>query len=57
MIEHAKVDGKIGGLSIIQYVNDTIIFMEHEHDLEKAKNLKLILLSFEQLSCLKVNFH
>jgi hypothetical protein len=28
-----------------------------EHDLEKAKNLKLILLAFEQLSGLKINFH
>jgi hypothetical protein len=28
-----------------------------EHDLEKARNLKLILAAFEQLSCLKINFH
>jgi hypothetical protein len=28
-----------------------------EHDLEKAHNLKLILLAFEQLSGLKINFH
>ena len=28
-----------------------------EHDLEKAKNLKLILSAFEQLSGLKINFH
>jgi hypothetical protein len=28
-----------------------------EHDLEKAWNLKLILAAFEQLSCLKINFH
>jgi hypothetical protein len=28
-----------------------------EHDLEKAQNLKLILLAFEQLSELKINFH
>jgi hypothetical protein len=32
-----------------------ILFMEH--DLEKAKNLKLILSAFEQLSGLKINFH
>jgi hypothetical protein len=43
------------GLSILQYANDTILFMEH--DLEKAKNLKLILLAFEQLFGLKINFH
>jgi hypothetical protein len=28
-----------------------------EHDLEKAWNLKLILVAFEQLSGLKINFH
>jgi hypothetical protein len=28
-----------------------------EHDLEKAKNLKLILSAFEQLPGLKINFH
>jgi hypothetical protein len=64
MIERAKVDGLIervvthlvdGGLSILQYANDTILFIEH--DFEKAKNLKLILSAFEQLSGLKINFH
>jgi hypothetical protein len=44
-----------GGLSILQYVDDTILFMEH--DLEKAQNLKLTLSAFEQLSGLKINFH
>jgi hypothetical protein len=28
-----------------------------EYDLEKAQNLKLILVAFEQLSGLKINFH
>jgi hypothetical protein len=28
-----------------------------EHDIEKAKNLKLILSVFEKLSGLKINFH
>jgi hypothetical protein len=64
MIERAKNDGLIegviphlvdGGLSILPYTDDTILFMEH--DLEKAKNLKLILSAFEQLFCLKINFH
>lgn len=64
IIECAKVEGQIegvvphlvdGGLSILQYANDTILFMEHE--LEKARNLKLILMAFEQLSGLKINFH
>src|SRR4051812_30380107 len=64
LIERAKADGQIegvvphlidGGLSILQYADDTILFMEH--DLEKAKNLKLILSAFELLSGLKINFH
>nr|XP_045089534.1 uncharacterized protein LOC123497248 [Aegilops tauschii subsp. strangulata] len=64
MIERAKVDGQIegvvnhlvdGGVSILQYADDTILFMDH--DLEKARNLKLILSAFEQLSGLKINFH
>jgi hypothetical protein len=28
-----------------------------EHDLEQAKNMKIILCTFEQLSGLKINFH
>ena len=64
IIERAKLAGQIegvvphlvdGGLSILQYADDTIIFMEH--DIEKVKNLKLILSAFEQLSGLKINFH
>jgi hypothetical protein len=54
LIERAKEDEQIegvvphlveGGLSIIQYAYDTILFMDH--DTEKAKNLKLILSTFE----------
>jgi hypothetical protein len=64
IIEPAKIVGQIegvvphlvgGGLFILQYVDDTIIFVEH--DLEKLRNLKLILSAFEQLSWLKINFH
>ena len=44
-----------GGISILQYADDTILFMEH--DKEKAVNMKLILCIFEQLSGLKINFH
>jgi hypothetical protein len=44
-----------GGLSILQYADDTIIFMED--DLERAKNMKLVLCAFEQLLGLKNNFH
>jgi hypothetical protein len=44
-----------GGLSILQYVDDTILFLEN--DLEQAKNLKLVLCAFKKLSSLKINFH
>ena len=44
-----------GGLSVLQYADDTIIFMEH--DLAKARNMKLVLCLFEQLTGLKINFH
>jgi hypothetical protein len=43
------------GLSILQYADDTIIFLDH--DLDQAKNMKLLLTVFEQLSGLKINFH
>ena len=64
IIKRAKDDGQIrgvipnlldDGLSILQYADDTIIFIDH--DLEQAKNLKLLLCVFEQLSGLKINFH
>jgi hypothetical protein len=42
-------------VSILQYADDTIIFLEH--DLEKALNMKLVLCIFEQLSGIKINFH
>ena len=43
------------GLSILQYADDTVIFLDH--DLEQAKNLKLLLCVFEQLLGLKINFY
>jgi hypothetical protein len=64
LIARAKDDGQVesliphlveGGVSILQYTNDTILFMEH--DLEKAVNMKLLLRIFKQLSGLKINFH
>src|SRR5688572_1305162 len=63
LIKRAKDDGQIkgfiphlveDGLSILQYADDTILFMDH--DLEQAKNLKLLLCVFEQLLGLKINF-
>jgi hypothetical protein len=58
--EVGRVEGVIphliqDGLSILQYADDTVIFMSH--DVEKAVNMKLILTTFEQLSGLKINFH
>jgi hypothetical protein len=58
--EEGQFDGIIphlvdGGLSILQYIDDTVLFLDH--DLDKAKNLKLLLCAFEQLSGLKINFH
>ena len=61
LLNSAKVDGQIsgvvphlidGGLSILQYADDTILFMDH--DLEKARNMKLLLCAFEQVSGLKI---
>jgi hypothetical protein len=43
------------GLSILQYADNTVIFLDH--DLSSAINLKLLLCSFEQLLGLKINFH
>ena len=63
-VERAKLDGQIaevvphlidGGLSILQYADDTILFMDH--DIAKVTNLKVLLCVFEQLSGLKINFH
>jgi hypothetical protein len=64
LIQRVKQDGQVsgliphlvdGGLSILQYADDTILFMEH--DLEKALKMKMVLCIFEQLSGLKINFH
>jgi hypothetical protein len=42
-------------LLVLQYADDTIIFMEN--NLDQAVNMKLLLCAFEQLSELKINFH
>ena len=44
-----------GGVFILQYEDDTIIFLEH--DPVKARNMKLVLCLFEQLFGLKINFN
>jgi hypothetical protein len=54
LINRAKCGGQISvvipniindGLSILQYVYDTILFMDH--NLEQAQNMKLLLAAFE----------
>jgi hypothetical protein len=64
LIKRSRDDGQIngvvphlvdGGLSSLQYADDTILFMEN--DLEKVSNMKLLLCAFKQLSGLKINFH
>jgi hypothetical protein len=57
---HDLFDGLVphlvdGGISILQYVDDTILFLED--DLIKAGNLKLVLGALEKLSGVKINFH
>jgi hypothetical protein len=56
LIKRAKFKGQIegvaphlvdDGLLILQYADDTILFMEH--DLEKARNMKLLLDAYEEL--------
>ena len=64
LIARAKDNGLLRGLdpnlvdddlSILQYADDTILFMEN--DVEDDKNMKLLLCAFEQSSGLKINFH
>jgi hypothetical protein len=64
LLSRAKEDGQItglvphlvdGGISILQYADDIILFVEH--NLEEETNMKLLLCAFEKLSGLKINFH
>jgi hypothetical protein len=64
LINRAKGDGHLfrvishlvdDGLLILQYADDTILFMKH--NFEQAKNMKQLLSSFEPLSCVKINFY
>ena len=63
-INRAKADDQLSGvvphlidsgLSILQYTDDTILFLDH--NLEQAQDMKIILWAFEHLSGLKINFH
>jgi hypothetical protein len=60
LVNRAKGEGQFeghiphlvdGALSILQYADDTILFLDH--DVAKAANLKLLLVVFEQFSGLK----
>jgi hypothetical protein len=42
------------GIAVLQYANDMIICLKH--DLDKARNMKMLLYMFEQMSELKINF-
>jgi hypothetical protein len=42
------------GVAILQYADDTILLLQH--DMEGARNLKLLLYIFETMSGLKINF-
>jgi hypothetical protein len=64
LISRAKEDGQInglvpylveGGLSILQYTDDTILFMKN--NMEQEKNMKLLICAFEKLLGLKINFY
>jgi predicted AlkP superfamily pyrophosphatase or phosphodiesterase len=45
---------KSGGNISLQYADDTLLFLEN--DLDKAANLKWLLVYFEQLSGMKINY-
>ncbi|WVZ57602.1 hypothetical protein U9M48_007966 [Paspalum notatum var. saurae] len=49
IINRAKTEGKVNG--VIPHP------VEHDHDLKKARNMKVLLCVFEKLSGLKINFH
>lgn len=64
LVNRAKEEGQFeglsphlvdGGLSILQYTDDTILFLDH--NVARAANLKLLFLAFKQASGLKINYH
>jgi hypothetical protein len=63
MVIKAQINNRVIGLidhliphciAIMQYTDDTILCLKN--DLEKARNVKLLLYLFEQMSGLKINF-
>jgi hypothetical protein len=64
LINRAKSEGQTkgvipdltdDGLSILQYTDDMILFMEH--NIDQARNIKLLLSPLEQMLSLKINFY
>jgi hypothetical protein len=64
LINRAKSEGQTkgvipyltdDGLSILQYADDMILFMEH--NIDQARNIKLLLSPLEQMLGLKINFY
>lgn len=43
-----------GGVISLQYADDILLFLEN--NLEKASNLKWLLVCFEQMSSMKINY-
>jgi hypothetical protein len=43
------------GVAVLQYVDDTIVCLDH--NIEGARNLKLLLYMYELMAGLKINFH
>jgi hypothetical protein len=54
MIVNAQRSSSIKGLAVLQYAHDTVLLIQH--DVEGARNLKLLLYIFEIMFGLKINF-
>lgn len=64
MVENAQENGLFtrlidhivpNGVAILQYANDTIIFLKH--DVVGARNMKMLLYMYEMMARLKINFN
>jgi hypothetical protein len=64
MVENAQTQGLFTrlidhiipkGVAILQYADDTIVFLKH--DVEGARNMKLLLCMYEMMAGLKINFN
>jgi hypothetical protein len=64
MVENAQTQGLFTGLidhiipkgvAILQYADDTIVFLKH--DVEGTRNMKLLLYMYEMMAGLKINFN